>query len=109
MNRIEFLDSLFDLRRQVLRMTIATASQQVSEATLQQLLAERDQLSVIIQHVIGDDLAATMTDIGTACAALGTATKQLKELSGSEAEVLKGIDITRKVIDGLTPVIAHVV
>jgi hypothetical protein len=107
MNHIEILDRLFAVRRELLRLTIATASQAVSETALEQLLAYRDQVNVIVQGMIANNLAASVADLSKECATLDAFNTQLKSLAGTEADVLKAIDLTRSALNGLTPVLAR--
>lgn len=99
MNRVELLDPLFAARRELVRLSAATASTVVPEQVLEGLLQHRDRLNIQIQSLIAANLSASLAEIDEAARTINDAAAELRRLSATATDLTKAITFTKQVLD----------
>ena len=94
----DLLDALYAARRELTRIIVATAVENVSTDSLQELLQQRDHIIWVINRILVSDLTSSLADVTKACGAIEDSTTQLKTLTSTAADVAKAISIANQVL-----------
>lgn len=99
MNKVDLLDSLYDVRDQITRLIIySTPTNDAETQKLRALVQKREQLSAFIASVIQADLRATAAQVSDACVQLDAFTAKLRDLANTVEGVTTALGIVSDVI-----------
>src|SRR5690348_1830628 len=108
MNKVELLDSLYDVRDVLSHLVIYTTPGSAGPHVLEELLQRREQISLEIGRVIQADLKASADQLTQACKDLDAETAQLKKLEATVEDAEKAIGIVAQIVSVIEKVIAAV-
>ena len=93
----DLLDGLYATRRELTRLLVQTATENVPTSVLQELIQKRDHVIWTVNRILASDLTSSLADVSKAVDAIDASTDGLKALTGKAEDIAKAIGIANQV------------